>query len=205
MGYEPYFLALTPDRRLFEHLQNEYPLRSQTPVHRCHNRNSIMKFHLQLLLLPILSTIIMGTPVDQSTDLESGEDINSDVELYAVESGHELGFAKRATPECSANCGKVSASDCVARIKIEANNPPDSAVCAVSPFVTFSLGNVCQVSFSGHKTSTTCISHGRLVDLATELLDACVNNPKVATGGCIDIENDGGRVCVRNQNAGNCF
>jgi len=65
-----------------------------------------MKFHLQLILLKSLTTIIMATPVThQSTDLESRQGINGDAERYAVEFGHEFRLAKRATPVCSANCG----------------------------------------------------------------------------------------------------
>ena len=45
----------------------------------------------------------------------------------------------------------------------------------------------------------------RAAGLATQIFDACVNNPKVGTGGCIGIENDGGSVCLRNQNAAHCF
>jgi len=145
----------------------------------------------------------MATPVvHESTDIGSQEDLNV-VERYVVDSGHEPRLGKRATPVCSADCGTVtSPSTCVAPLK-EGLNAPDT-VCSVKFGVIFVPGE-CEVSFAGHKTEITCISQGRLSELAREVFDACINNPKVATGGCIDIENDGGRVCLRGQDASNCF
>ena len=139
--------------------------------------------------------------IEKSVDLNGA--YRAPVERYA-ESGH--GVVKRASPVCNLSlCGKVSVSDCVAELKSLASDSggEGSPVCATNAILD--LGNNCQVAFSSVNTGTICISPKRLSGLATEVFNACINNPKVATGtgGCIEIE-DGGRVCLKNNNNSFC-
>jgi hypothetical protein len=140
----------------------------------------------------------------RSTHIESVEksvDLNpayrAMVEHYA-ESDHEI--VKRATPVCSLGlCGRVSVSDCVAELENLANDSDGegSPVCETNQ-VAF-LGDNCQVSFTSVNTGSACISPKRLSGLAMKIFNACINNPKVATGtgGCIEIE-DGSIICLEN-------
>jgi hypothetical protein len=146
-------------------------------------------------LLSILSTTIMAIPaLHRSTHIERIEK-SVDLNAYA-ESGHEI--VKRASPVCSLGlCGTVSVSDCVAELENLANDSDGegSPVCVTNQIMY--LGDNCEVSFTSVKTETTCISPKRLSGLATEVFNACVNNPKVAAGGCIEIE-DGAVICLEN-------
>jgi len=149
-----------------------------------------MKVHFLLSLLAILSTAITAMPLHES-DIETTNDLTH--------------LAKRTKIECLSKCGQVAPRDCVTTIKNEAIISSGAPVCANSPFIVFTQVNECEIAFAGHKASTTCISGERLTGLAREILDACVRNSEINTGGCIDIESDGGRVCLRNEKAGDCF
>jgi hypothetical protein len=84
------------------------------------------------------------------------------------------------SPICSDTCGK--ASDCLATIDFQAQLPGNSTICA-KDFTIFTIENECQMAFAVHGSKTTCISQGRWTELAREIFNACMNNPKVGFGG----------------------
>jgi hypothetical protein len=168
---------------------------------------------LCLCLLSLLSTVITASPtmaLHRSTGIETTEKRAADLDvvegkhearginvgLEGVEPRHLLG--KRSSPICSEACGKADANDCLATLAVAANAgklSPDTAFCARNEVAFF--GDNCIISFSG-TTGTTCISNKRLAGLAQEVFNDCINDPKVATGGCFVLE-DTGHVCLGNQ------
>jgi len=155
-----------------------------------------MKASLQFSLLALLSTVILANPIHLASNIQSQEQSN-DLEP----------LGKRATtgaPQCDSFCGNPSSSNCVLQLEAQASDPPGNQVCSTESGVVFQTGIECQATFSGHNASTVCITQAQIVTLVTQVFDTCVNNPNIATGGCVTLEN-GSRVCLRDENAATCF
>lgn len=115
------------------------------------------------------------------------------MEHEGVESGHHL--EKRFSPICSEVCGKVETSDCLptlAEAAKAAKLAPDAAFCLSSPITTIGIDCVISLVFPEPQH---CISNKRMAGLAQRLFNDCINDPKIATGGCFILE-DTGRVCL---------
>lgn len=174
------------------------------PVACVHSR-TIMKLHnFQLILISFLCTIIIATPL-QSTEIEDIPEPNILQPVgFHVDSDLSQHLEKRETPVCSATeCGELAINNCMAELNLEAAVKASQEVCAAKG-VAVVLSGDCEVTFGGGDKvppSTTCITQGKLTQLAMEVFKVCVNNTKAPTGGCIDNGSDGGRVCLRSSTA----
>jgi len=78
----------------------------------------------------------------------------------------------------------------------------DGQVCADKE-ETIVFGSGCLLTFAGHGSKakvSTCISNGQLLEVATEIFNDCINNPKVDSGGCVDLA-DSTHVCFGNSDS----
>ena len=165
---------------------------------------------IYLCLLSLLPTVITASPnmeLHRSTHIELIEKRAADsnvaerhyetpeinMEHEGVESSHRL--EKRLSPICSEACGEVETSDCLptlAAVAKAAELAPDAPFCLSSPITTIGIDCVVSLVFPEHQH---CISNKRLAGLAQRVFNDCINDPKIATGGCFILE-DTGRVCL---------
>jgi len=197
--YESHFLrqtlahnASTPPRAhniytIKSLIKTSAPLAFKLPIF-----HSIMKFHLQLSFLSILSTVIRATPmVHLSTDVENQET--------------QLNIMRRdTTPTCSASlCGQLTIENCLAELEAVANFPSSPICISDGAFVN---SGPCQATFASQTTNTACISQEEWNDRVIEVFTVCVQeNAEDSIGGCIDVDSVGGRVCLRSSGSSNCF